>query len=82
MARSIKKGPYVFGRLLKKVQKLNEEGKKEREEKQIEKRQRTGPQEYTPDGPDTNTKRHPSSERCLFPYKPRIHHGSIHFNKG
>ena len=29
MARSIKKGPYVFGRLLKKVQKLNEEGKKE-----------------------------------------------------
>ena len=29
MARSIKKGPYVFPRLLKKVQKLNEEGKKE-----------------------------------------------------
>ena len=29
MARSIKKGPYVFARLLKKVQKLNEEGKKE-----------------------------------------------------
>ena len=29
MARSIKKGPYVFERLLKKVQKLNEEGKKE-----------------------------------------------------
>ena len=29
MARSIKKGPYVFDRLLKKVQKLNEEGKKE-----------------------------------------------------
>ncbi len=29
MARSIKKGPYVFPRLLAKVQKLNEEGKKE-----------------------------------------------------
>ena len=29
MARSLKKGPYVFGRLLKKVQKLNESGKKE-----------------------------------------------------
>lgn len=29
MARSIKKGPYVFPRLLKKVQKLNEEGEKE-----------------------------------------------------
>ena len=29
MARSIKKGPYVFPSLLKKVQKLNEEGKKE-----------------------------------------------------
>ncbi len=29
MARSLKKGPYVFDRLLKKVQKLNEEGKKE-----------------------------------------------------
>lgn len=29
MPRSIKKGPYVFERLLKKVQKLNEEGKKE-----------------------------------------------------
>ena len=29
MARSIKKGPYVFKRLLKKVQKLNKEGKKE-----------------------------------------------------
>ena len=29
MARSIKKGPYVFPRLLKKVQKLNTEGKKE-----------------------------------------------------
>ena len=29
MARSIKKGPYVFPRLLKKVQKLKEEGKKE-----------------------------------------------------
>ena len=28
MARSIKKGPYVFDRLLKKVQKLNETGKK------------------------------------------------------
>ena len=29
MARSIKKGPYVFDRLLKKVQDLNETGKKE-----------------------------------------------------
>ena len=29
MARSIKKGPYVFDRLLKKVQILNETGKKE-----------------------------------------------------
>ena len=29
MARSIKKGPYVFPRLRKKVQKSNEEGKKE-----------------------------------------------------
>ncbi len=29
MARSIKKGPYVSTRLLKKVQKLNKEGKKE-----------------------------------------------------
>ena len=29
MARSIKKGPYVFPRLLAKVQKLNESGKKE-----------------------------------------------------
>ncbi|MCI5733360.1 MAG: 30S ribosomal protein S19 [Tenericutes bacterium] len=29
MARSIKKGPYVFKRLLKKVQNLNKEGKKE-----------------------------------------------------
>ena len=29
MARSIKKGPYVFDRLLKKVQNLNESGKKE-----------------------------------------------------
>ena len=29
MARSIKKGPYVFPRLLAKVQKLNKEGKKE-----------------------------------------------------
>ena len=29
MARSIKKGPQVFERLLAKVQKLNEEGKKE-----------------------------------------------------
>ena len=29
MARSVKKGPYVFDRLLKKVQKLNETGKKE-----------------------------------------------------
>ena len=28
MARSLKKGPYVFPRLLKKVQKLNETGKK------------------------------------------------------
>ena len=29
MARSLKKGRYVFDRLLKKVQKLNETGKKE-----------------------------------------------------
>ena len=29
MARSLKKGPYVFDRLLKKVQTLNETGKKE-----------------------------------------------------
>ena len=29
MARSLKKGPYVFDRLLKEVQKLNETGKKE-----------------------------------------------------
>ena len=29
MARSLKKGPYVFGRLLKKIQKLNENNKKE-----------------------------------------------------
>ena len=29
MARSLKKGPYVFPRLLKKVEKLNESGKKE-----------------------------------------------------
>ena len=29
MAISLKKGPYVFDRLLKKVQKLNETGKKE-----------------------------------------------------
>ena len=29
MARSLKKGPYVFERLLAKVQKLNESGKKE-----------------------------------------------------
>ncbi len=29
MARSVKKGPYVFPRLLAKVQKLNKEGKKE-----------------------------------------------------
>ena len=29
MARSIKKGPYVFPRLLAKVQKLNKDGKKE-----------------------------------------------------
>ena len=29
MARSLKKGPYVFDRLLKKVQVLNESGKKE-----------------------------------------------------
>ena len=29
MARSLKKGPYVFERLLKKVQTLNETGKKE-----------------------------------------------------
>ena len=28
MARSLKKGPYVFDRLLKKVQMLNESGKK------------------------------------------------------
>ena len=29
MARSLKKGPYVFDRLLKKVQELNKSGKKE-----------------------------------------------------
>ena len=29
MARSLKKGPYVFDRLLKKVESLNESGKKE-----------------------------------------------------
>ena len=29
MARSLKKGPYVFERLLKKVQIMNESGKKE-----------------------------------------------------
>ncbi len=29
MARSLKKGPFVFDRLLKKVQALNESGKKE-----------------------------------------------------
>ena len=29
MARSLKKGPYVFDRLLKKVQELNNSGKKE-----------------------------------------------------
>ena len=29
MARSLKKGPYVFERLIKKVQLLNESGKKE-----------------------------------------------------
>ena len=29
MARSLKKGPYVFERLLNKVQKINESGKKE-----------------------------------------------------
>ena len=29
MARSIKKGPYVFERLLKRVRALNESGKKE-----------------------------------------------------
>ena len=29
MARSLKKGPYVMERLLEKVQKLNESGKKE-----------------------------------------------------
>jgi len=29
MARSLKKGPYVFGRLLKKIEKLNENNKKE-----------------------------------------------------
>lgn len=28
MARSLKKGPYVFDRLLKKVQELNKSGKK------------------------------------------------------
>ena len=29
MARSLKKGPYVFDRLLKKVQELNKENKHE-----------------------------------------------------
>ena len=29
MARSLKKGPYVFARLLNKVKKMNETGKKE-----------------------------------------------------
>ena len=29
MARSLKKGPYVFNRLLKKVEELNKSGKKE-----------------------------------------------------
>ena len=29
MARSLKKGPYVFARLLKKIEKLNENNKKE-----------------------------------------------------
>lgn len=29
MSRSLKKGPYVFDRLLKKVESLNESGKKE-----------------------------------------------------
>ena len=29
MARSLKKGPYVFARLLKKIEKLNETDKKE-----------------------------------------------------
>ena len=29
MARSLKKGPYVFDRLLKRVQELNKSGKKE-----------------------------------------------------
>ncbi len=29
MARSLKKGPYVFDRLLKKIENLNESGKKE-----------------------------------------------------
>ena len=29
MARSLKKGPYVFERLLKRVQNLNSTGKKE-----------------------------------------------------
>jgi small subunit ribosomal protein S19 len=29
MARSLKKGPYVFPRLLKKVQEMNKSGKKE-----------------------------------------------------
>ena len=29
MSRSLKKGPYVFDRLLKKVEELNKSGKKE-----------------------------------------------------
>ena len=29
MARSLKKGPYVFDRLMKKVQEMNNSGKKE-----------------------------------------------------
>ena len=30
MARSLKKGPYVFERLLKRVQELNKNGKKDK----------------------------------------------------
>ncbi|MFQ8803931.1 MAG: hypothetical protein ACLR8Y_00815 [Alistipes indistinctus] len=40
----------------KKKKEENEEGKKKEKKKQIEKRQRTGPQEYAPDGLDINTK--------------------------
>ena len=35
MARSIKKGPYVFERLLKRVRALNESGKKRSEERRV-----------------------------------------------